>query len=51
MWMGDVGKELLGGDNGENREKAKGPECADTSLYVAVITKGGVVKPSEAGGL
>jgi hypothetical protein len=45
--MGDVGIETLGGDNGENREKAKGPECADAPLCAAVISKGGVVKPSE----
>jgi hypothetical protein len=48
VWTGDVGKEVLEGDNGENREKAKGPECADASLCAVVAIKGGVVKPSEA---
>ena len=46
--MGEVGKELLGGDNGENRERAKGPECEDAFLCAVVAIKGGVVKPSEA---
>ena len=49
--MGDVEEEIFGGDNGGNREKAKGPECADTSLCRVVITKGGVVKPSDVRGL
>jgi hypothetical protein len=37
--MGDVRKEVLEGDDGENREKAKGPECADASLYAIVAIK------------
>jgi hypothetical protein len=42
-----LGKEVLEGDDGENRERSKGPECADASLCVVVEIKGGVVKPSE----
>jgi len=49
--MGDVGAEVLGGDNGENREEVKGPECAGDSLYAVVTTKGGVVKPLDIRGL
>ena len=47
VWTGDVGKEVLEGDNGENKERAKGPECEDASLCAVVAIKGGVVKSSE----
>jgi hypothetical protein len=46
--MGDVGTKVLTGDDGKNRERSKGPECADASLCAVVAIKGGVVKPSEA---
>jgi hypothetical protein len=36
-------------DDGENREKSKGLECAGVSLCAAVVIKGGVVKPPERG--
>jgi hypothetical protein len=39
------------GDDGENRERSKGPECAGVSLCAAVVIKGGVVKPPEGGGV
>jgi hypothetical protein len=39
------------GDNGENRERDKGLECADVSLCAVIVITGGVVKPSEARGL
>ena len=42
-------KEVLTGEDGENREKSKGPEYARGSLYGAVVVKGGVVKPPERG--
>jgi hypothetical protein len=48
--MGDTRNELPGGkgNNGEFREKAKGPKWADASLCVVVttVTRGGVVKYS-----
>ena len=47
--MGDVGKEVLEGDDGENREMSKGPKCAGISLCAAVVIKGGVVKTPERG--
>jgi hypothetical protein len=45
---GDDEKEVLEGDDGENKGKVRGPECADASLCITVAVKGGVVKPSEA---
>jgi hypothetical protein len=49
--MGDVGTKFLTGDDGKNRERSKGPECADASLCVVVVITGGVVKYSETRGL
>jgi hypothetical protein len=42
----DTGNEILGrsGKNGGFREKAKGLESADASLYAVAVTRGGVVK-------
>ena len=47
--MGDVGKEVLKGNNGENRERPRGLECAGVSPCTTVVIKGGVVKPPERG--
>jgi hypothetical protein len=53
--IGDTRNDLLGGrgNNGGFREKAKGLESANTSLcsVVAMIKRGGVVKPSVVLGL
>jgi hypothetical protein len=46
---GEEEKEVLMGEDGENREKSKGPEYARGSLCGAVVVKGGVVKPPERG--
>jgi hypothetical protein len=47
--IGEAGKEVLTGDDGENREKSKGLECIGVSLCAVVVIKGGVVKPPEGG--
>ena len=44
VWTGDVGKEVLKGDDGKSRERSTGPECVDVSLCGAVV-----VKPPERG--
>jgi hypothetical protein len=44
-----VGNGVLIGEDGENRENSKGPECAGAFLCGAAVIKGGVVKPPEGG--
>ena len=46
---GELGTEVFTGEDGENREKSKGPEHIRGSLCGAVVVRGGVVKPPERG--